>query len=62
MGWAVQRNHRTLFCAITNSRLCERRDCDPVEFSGLRRLLTHNTADLARFGAIIQVEPLVPTL
>jgi predicted nucleic acid-binding protein len=26
---------------------------------GLRRLLTHNTADFARFGALIQVEPLV---
>jgi predicted nucleic acid-binding protein len=28
---------------------------------GLRRLLTHNTADFARFGAIIQVEPLAMT-
>jgi predicted nucleic acid-binding protein len=26
---------------------------------GLRRLLTHNTADFTRFGALIQVEPLV---
>ena len=28
---------------------------------GLRRLLTHNTADFARFGAFIQVEPLPTT-
>jgi predicted nucleic acid-binding protein len=28
---------------------------------GLRRLLTHNTADFARFGALIQIEPLVWT-
>jgi hypothetical protein len=26
---------------------------------GLRRLLTHNSADFARFGALIQVEPLI---
>jgi hypothetical protein len=26
---------------------------------GLHRLLTHNTADFARFGALIQVEPLI---
>ncbi len=26
---------------------------------GLRRLLTHNTADFARFGALIRVEPLI---
>ena len=28
---------------------------------GLRRLHTHNTADFARFGALIQVEPMVVT-
>jgi predicted nucleic acid-binding protein len=28
---------------------------------GLRHLLTHNTADFARFSALIQVEPLVTT-
>jgi hypothetical protein len=27
----------------------------------LRRLLTHNTADFTRFGALIQAEPLVTT-
>jgi predicted nucleic acid-binding protein len=32
-----------------------------MQTHGLRRLLTHNTADFARFGAIIQVEPLVTT-
>jgi predicted nucleic acid-binding protein len=32
-----------------------------MQAHGLRRLLTHNTADFARFGAIIQVEPLVTT-
>ena len=32
-----------------------------MQTCGLRRLLTHNTADFARFGAIIQVEPLVAT-
>lgn len=26
---------------------------------GLRRLLTHNTADFARFGSLIKVEPLI---
>ena len=30
-----------------------------MQAHGLRRLLTHNTADFARFGALIQVEPLV---
>jgi hypothetical protein len=39
---------------------------DPVSVAtmpahGLRQLLTHNTADFARFGALIQVEPLVIT-
>ena len=28
---------------------------------GIRRLLTHNTADFARFAGLITVEPLVPT-
>jgi predicted nucleic acid-binding protein len=32
-----------------------------MQAHGLRRLLTHNTADFARFGTLIQVEPLVPT-
>jgi predicted nucleic acid-binding protein len=32
-----------------------------MQAHGLRRLLTHNTADFARFGALIQVEPLVST-
>jgi predicted nucleic acid-binding protein len=32
-----------------------------MQTHGLRRLLTHNTADFARFGAIIQVEPMVTT-
>jgi predicted nucleic acid-binding protein len=32
-----------------------------MQVHGLRRLLTHNTADFARFGALIQIEPLVPT-
>ena len=30
-----------------------------MQAHGLRRLLTHNTTDFARFGAIITVEPLV---
>ena len=32
-----------------------------MQVHGLRRLLTHNTADFARFGHLIQIEPLVPT-
>jgi predicted nucleic acid-binding protein len=32
-----------------------------MQARGLRRLLTHNTTDFARFGAIIQVELLVTT-
>jgi predicted nucleic acid-binding protein len=32
-----------------------------MQAHGLRRLSTHNTADFARFGALIQVEPLVTT-
>ncbi len=32
-----------------------------MQAHGLRRLLTHNTTDFARFGAIITVEPLVTT-
>jgi predicted nucleic acid-binding protein len=32
-----------------------------MQAHGLRRLLTHNTADFARFGALIQIEPLVST-
>jgi predicted nucleic acid-binding protein len=28
---------------------------------GLRRLVTHNTGDFARFGSLITIEPLVPT-
>jgi hypothetical protein len=34
---------------------------DPVQAHGLHRLLTHNAADFARFGAIIRVEPLATT-
>jgi predicted nucleic acid-binding protein len=29
-----------------------------MQAHGLRRLLTHNTADFVRFGALIQIEPL----
>jgi predicted nucleic acid-binding protein len=32
-----------------------------MQAHGLRRLLAHNTSDFARFGALIQVEPLVST-
>jgi predicted nucleic acid-binding protein len=32
-----------------------------MQAHGLRRLLTHNTADFARFGAIIQLEPSITT-
>jgi predicted nucleic acid-binding protein len=32
-----------------------------MQTHGLRRLSTHNTADFARFGHLIQIEPLVPT-
>jgi predicted nucleic acid-binding protein len=32
-----------------------------MQAHGLRRLLTYNTADFARFAHLIQVEPLVPT-
>jgi predicted nucleic acid-binding protein len=32
-----------------------------MQTHGLRRLLTHNTADFVRFGALIQIEPLVST-
>lgn len=32
-----------------------------MQAHGLRRLLTHNTADFARFGALVHVEPLVAT-
>jgi predicted nucleic acid-binding protein len=32
-----------------------------MQAHSLRRLLPHNTADFARFGAIIQVKPLVTT-
>jgi predicted nucleic acid-binding protein len=32
-----------------------------MQAHGLRRLLTHNSADFVRFGALIQIEPLVPT-
>jgi predicted nucleic acid-binding protein len=32
-----------------------------MQAHGLRRLLTHNTADFTRFGALIQVEPWVVT-
>ena len=32
-----------------------------MQAHGLRRLLTHNTADFARFGSLIQIEPLVPS-
>jgi hypothetical protein len=32
-----------------------------MQAHGLRRLLTHNTADFVRFGALIWVEPLVST-
>ena len=32
-----------------------------MQSHGLRRLLTHNVADFARFGSLIQIEPLVPT-
>jgi predicted nucleic acid-binding protein len=32
-----------------------------MQAHGLRRLLTHNTTDFARFGALVQVEPLIPT-
>jgi predicted nucleic acid-binding protein len=31
-----------------------------MKVHGLNRLLTHNTAEFARFGHLIQVEPLVP--
>ena len=32
-----------------------------MQTHGLRRLLTHNTADFTRFGSLIQIEPLVST-
>lgn len=32
-----------------------------MQTHGLRRLLTHNTADFVRFAALIQVEPIVAT-
>jgi predicted nucleic acid-binding protein len=33
-----------------------------MQTHGLRRLLTHNTADFARFVPMIQIEPLVPVV
>jgi hypothetical protein len=32
-----------------------------MQAHGLRRLLTHNAADFARFGTSIQIEPLLVT-
>jgi predicted nucleic acid-binding protein len=32
-----------------------------MQAHGLRRLLTHNTTDFARFGSLVTVEPLVTT-
>jgi predicted nucleic acid-binding protein len=32
-----------------------------MQAHGLRRLSTHNTADFARFAALIQIEPLIST-
>lgn len=32
-----------------------------MQAHGLRRILTHNSADFVRFGHLIQIEPLVPS-
>jgi predicted nucleic acid-binding protein len=61
IGPAVTANSLTLLgtIAIGGQQVHDASIVATMQTCGLRRLLTHNTADFARFGALIQVEPLV---
>jgi predicted nucleic acid-binding protein len=60
-GPAVTANLLTLLSTITigGKQVHDANIVATMQVYALRRLLTHNTADFARFGALIQVEPLV---
>jgi predicted nucleic acid-binding protein len=60
-GPAVTANLLTLLntIAIGGKQVHDANIVATMQTYGLRRLLTHNTADFARFGALIQVEPLI---
>ncbi len=60
---AVTANLLTLFgsIAIGGKQVHDANIVATMQTHGLRRLLTHNTADFARFAALIQVEPLITT-
>ncbi len=60
-GPAVTANLLTLLTTIVigGKQVHDANIVATMQTHGLRRLLTHNTADFARFGALIQVEPLV---
>jgi predicted nucleic acid-binding protein len=62
-GPAVTANLLTLLGAIPvgGNQVHDANIVATMQAHGLRRLLTHNTADFVRFGSLIRVEPLVPT-
>jgi predicted nucleic acid-binding protein len=62
-GPTVTRNLLTLLTSIPigGKQVHDANIVATMQAHGLRRLLTHNTADFARFAALIQVEPLVTT-
>jgi predicted nucleic acid-binding protein len=62
-GAAVTANLLTLLSTIPigGKQVHDANIVATMQAYGLRRLLTHNTADFARFGALIQVEPILTT-
>jgi predicted nucleic acid-binding protein len=62
-GMTVTHNLLTLLLSIPTGgkQVHDANIVATMQAHGLRRLFTHNTSDFARFGSLIQIEPLILT-